>query len=60
MNPYQFQQVTRRMEEKYGKMKKNEEDKYAMLLFSMESNLLKIHRMHPGACTLKGCAAEIL
>lgn len=49
MNQYQFLQITRRMEEKYGKMKKNEEDKYAMLLFPMESNLLKMHRMHPDA-----------
>lgn len=49
MNQYQFQQIARRMEEKYGKMKKNEEDKYAMLLFPMESNLLKIHRKDPDA-----------
>lgn len=49
MNQYQFLQVVRRMEEKYGKMKKNEEDKYAMLLFSMESNLLKVHRKEPKA-----------
>ena len=49
MNPYQFGQITRRMERKYGKMGKNEEDRYAMLLFPMESNLLKIHRKEPGA-----------
>lgn len=49
MNPYQFEQITRRMEQKYGKMRKNEEDRYAMLLFPMESNLLKIHRKEPGA-----------
>ena len=49
MNQYQFGQITRRMEQKYGKMRKNEEDKYAMLLFPMESNLLKIHRKEPGA-----------
>ncbi len=49
MNQNQFQQITRRMEQRYGKMKKNEEDNYAMLLCSMESNLLKTHRMNPSA-----------
>ncbi len=49
MNQYQFLQIVRRMEQRYGKMKKNEEDRYAMLLFPMESNLLKIHRMNPAA-----------
>lgn len=49
MNSYQFGQIVRRMERKYGKMRKNEEDRYAMLLFPMESNLLKIHRKDPGA-----------
>lgn len=49
MNSYQFSQITRRMEQKYGKMRKSEEDMYVMLLFPMESNLLKIHRKEPGA-----------
>ena len=49
MNSYQFEQIIRRMERKYGKIRKNEEDRYAMLLFPMESNLLKIHRKEPGA-----------
>lgn len=49
MNEYQFQQVARRMEQRYGKMKKNEEEGYSMLLFPMESNLLKIYRKNPEA-----------
>lgn len=49
MNEYQFRQIARRMEQRYGKMKKNEEEQYAMLLFPMESNLLKIHRKDCGA-----------
>lgn len=49
MNEYQFRQIARRMEQRYGKMKKNEEEQYAMLLFPMESNLLKIHRKDTGA-----------
>lgn len=47
MNQYQFEQIARTMERRYGKMKKGEEDKYAMLLFPMESNLLKVWRKHP-------------
>ncbi len=49
MNQYQFQQIVRRMEQRYGKMKKNEEDRYAVLLFPMESNLLKTCRKNPAA-----------
>lgn len=49
MNEYQFQQVVRRMEKRYGKMKRGEEDRYAMLLYPMESNLLKVHRQNPEA-----------
>lgn len=49
MNEYQFHQIVRRMEQRYGKIKKNEEERYAMLLFPMESNLLKIHRKNPEA-----------
>lgn len=49
MDQYQFLKVLRRMEVRYGKMKKNEEGKHAVLLFAMESNVLKIHRRHPAA-----------
>lgn len=47
MNRYQFEQVTRKMERRYGKIRKGEEDLHAMVLFPMESNVLKIHRIHP-------------
>ena len=49
MNEYKFEQIRREMEQKYGKMKKGEEDRHAMILFPMESNLLKVHRKHPGS-----------
>ena len=49
MNQYQFEQIQRAMEQRYGKMRKGEEDAYAMMLFPMESNLLKVHRNYPGA-----------
>lgn len=49
MNQYQFQQIVRRMEQRYGKMEKNEEDRHVMLLLPMESNLLKTYRKNPDA-----------
>lgn len=49
MNQYQFEQIAKRMERKYGKIRKGEEEKHNMLLFSMEGNLLKIHRKYPDA-----------
>ncbi|MBR1866080.1 MAG: hypothetical protein IJ801_06200 [Lachnospiraceae bacterium] len=53
MNRYQFEQVARRMEKKYGKIRKGEEEHHAMLLFPMESNLLKVHRKYPAARSRK-------
>ena len=47
VNQYQFEQIARVMEKHYGKIKKGEEDIHAMVLFPMESNLLKIHRKYP-------------
>ncbi|RKI41519.1 hypothetical protein D7V86_25850 [bacterium D16-51] len=49
MNQYQFEQIAKRMERRYGKIRKGEEEKHSMLLFPMESNLLKIHRKYPDA-----------
>ena len=60
MNQYQFEQISRRMEGKYGKMKKNEEGKYAMLLLAMESNVLKIHRKNPEANSRRMAEAIVL
>ena len=49
MNQYQFEQIARQMEKKYGKIRKGEEEKHEMLLFPMESNLLKTHRKYHDA-----------
>lgn len=49
MNQHQFEQIRRTMERRYGRMKKGEEDSHAMILFPMESNLLKVRRRHPGS-----------
>ena len=45
----QFELISRRIEKRFGKMKKGEEDAHAMTLFVMESNLLKVHRKNPKA-----------
>ena len=37
------------MEREFGKIRKGEEETYAMLLLPMEGNVLKIHREFPGA-----------
>lgn len=47
MNQYQFESILRKMERTYGHMLKGEEEQYNLLLFPMESNLLKVHRAHP-------------
>ena len=35
------------MEQRYGRIHKGDEEVHAMMLFPMESNLLKVHRRHP-------------
>ena len=47
MNQQQFEQITRTMERRYGKIRKGKEEDYAMMLFPMEGNLLKTWRRHP-------------
>lgn len=48
MQMYQFEKIYAEMEKEYGKIRKGEEEAYSMLLFPMESNLLKIHRAYAG------------
>lgn len=47
MQRYQFERIYSVMEKEFGKIKKGEEEEHSMLLFPMESNVLKIHRSHP-------------
>ena len=49
MNQYQFEQITRRIEQRYGKIKKGTEEYYTILFFAIEGNMLIIHRNHPSA-----------
>ena len=43
MNQYQFEQVIRRMEKRYGKIYKGREEPYEDMLEAMEYNLLKVY-----------------
>ncbi len=44
INRYNFDRISSRMSQKFGIMKKGDEEEYALLLFPMESNMLKLHR----------------
>lgn len=44
MQPYQFEKIYSQMAKEFGKIKLGQEDRYAMMLFPIESNALKIHR----------------
>lgn len=47
MQLYQFEKIYTQMEREFGKIRKGEEETYAMLLLPMEGNVLKIHREFP-------------
>lgn len=49
MDQRQFEQIARDMERRYGKIKKGTEEEHAMIMFPMESNLLKVNRKHPAS-----------
>ena len=47
VNQYKLDSISSKMTKKYGAMKKGDEERYSMLLFCMEGNLLKLHRDVP-------------
>lgn len=49
MQYYQFEKVFSQMEREFGKVKAGQEDDYAMMLYPLESNALKVHREYPAA-----------
>lgn len=49
MQYYQFERIYSQMEKEFGKIQKGYEDEYAMLLFPLESNALKVHRAYPSS-----------
>jgi hypothetical protein len=50
VNSYQFEKIFSRMQKEYGSIKKGQENRYDMFLYTLESNALKVHRANP-ACT---------
>lgn len=49
MQLYQFERIYSQMEKEFGKIRKGDEETYAMLLFPMEGNVLKTHRQYPAS-----------
>lgn len=49
MQLYQFERIYSQMEKEFGKMRKGEEEAYAMLLLPLEGNALKAHREFPSS-----------
>ena len=47
VNMYKMDKIADKMGKKHGKIKKGNEDEYTFLLFTIESNLLKVHRKNP-------------
>lgn len=47
MQRYQFERIYSQMEKEFGKIRKGDEEGYAILLFPLESNALKVHRENP-------------
>lgn len=44
INRYNFDRISSRMSQKFGTIKKGDEEDHALLLLPMESNMLKLHR----------------
>lgn len=49
MQQYQFEKIFSQMANEFGKIQKGKEDMYSLLLFTIESNLLKVHRENPAS-----------
>ncbi len=47
MQQYQFEKIYSQMEKEFGKIDKGEEELHTTMFFTIESNLLKIHRQYP-------------
>ncbi len=46
-NQYMFDRISSRMAKEFGTIKTGHEEEYAFMLYPMEGNLLKLHRMDP-------------
>ncbi|MCC8102744.1 MAG: hypothetical protein LIP11_10970 [Clostridiales bacterium] len=49
VNRYQFNKIYSQMKQEFGMVPHGGEGNYAMILFPMEGNVLKIHRQFPSS-----------
>lgn len=49
MNRYTFEKIVKRMADQFGTIQRGQEDPYNPLFFTIESNVLKVHRRNPKA-----------
>lgn len=49
MQQYQFDKIYSQMEKEFGKIMRGQENSHSMLLFPMETNVLKIYRKNPAS-----------
>ena len=47
VNNYKMEKIADKMAKKFGKIERGEESEFTPELFTMESNLMKIHRANP-------------
>ena len=60
MNKYQFEQIIRRSAQRFGKMKRREEEQFTADFFVIESNMIIVHREHPKADGIRAREAVML
>lgn len=49
MQKYQFEKIYSQMEKEFGKIRSGSESEHSIMLFPLESNLLKTHRKYPSS-----------
>lgn len=60
VNQSQFDRISGQMEREFGKIKKGQENDHAMMLFPMESNMLKVHRAYPESNSRRAIEAIVI
>lgn len=51
MQQYQFEKIFSQMEKEFGKIQRGDEDFHTMMIYPIESNLLKTYRRYPASNT---------
>lgn len=53
MQKAQFERIFGQSARQFGKMRKGDEERFAMILFPMEGNALKVHRQYPKSNSIR-------